>query len=159
MNINATLIGQTIAFVLFVWFCMKYVWPPVMAALEERKARIAEGLEAAERGHKEHELAEQRAKEVLHEARSDASDIINQANARGGEMVEEAKTKAVEEANKVKASAHAELDQDVTSAREDLRKQVGVLAIAAAEQILKREIDAGKHQDIINDVSKQLGAA
>lgn len=159
MNINATLIGQTIAFIMFVWFCMKFVWPPIMAALEERKAKIAEGLEAAERGHKEHELAEQRAKDVLHEARSDASDIINQANARGGELVEEAKGKAVDEANKVKAAASSELEQEVNSAREALRAQVSVLAISAAEQILKREIDASKHQDIINDVSKQLGAA
>ena len=102
MNINATLIGQTIAFFMFVWFCMKFVWPPLMAAMEERKSKIAEGLAAGERGKKEHELAEKRAKEVLEEARGEGSDIINLANVRAGEMVEEAKSKAVEEAVKVK---------------------------------------------------------
>ncbi|ORU90754.1 MAG: F0F1 ATP synthase subunit B [Cycloclasticus sp. symbiont of Poecilosclerida sp. M] len=159
MNINATLIGQTIAFVMFVWFCMKYVWPPIMAALEERKTKIEEGLAAAERGEKEHELAEKKATEVIHEARAEASDIINLANVRAGEMVEEAKGKAVEEAAKVKKGAAAEIEQEVASARESLRQEVSGLAISAAEQIIKSEIDAKKHKKLIDKVSSQLGAA
>ena len=159
MNINATLIGQTIAFFIFVWFCMKYVWPPLMAAMEERKNKIAEGLAAGERGQKEHELAEKRAKEVLQEARAEASDIINLANVRAGEMVEEAKAKATEEAAKVKKNAEAEIEQEIASAREVLREQVSVLALSAAEQIIKSEIDASKHKAIIDDVSGKLGVA
>ncbi|MEO1889785.1 MAG: F0F1 ATP synthase subunit B [Cycloclasticus sp.] len=159
MNINATLIGQTIAFIMFVWFCMKYVWPPLMAALDERKAKIVEGLAAAERGEKEQELAEKRATEVIHEARAEASDIINLANVRAGEMVEEAKGKAVEEAAKVKKGAEAEIEQEVASAREVLREQVSVLAITAAEQIIKSEIDVKKHKAIIDDISSKLGTA
>lgn len=159
MNINATLIGETIAFFMFVWFCMKFVWPPIMNALEERKTKIAEGLAAAERGHKEHELAEKRAKDVIHEAREEAKGIVGLANTRGSDAVEEAKEKAVVEANKVKELALAEIEQEVNSVREELRKQVGVLAIQAAEQILKKEIDASKHKDIISSVSKQLGQA
>ncbi len=159
MNINATLIGETIAFFMFVWFCMKFVWPPIMNALEERKTKIAEGLSAAERGHKEHELAEKRAKEVIHEAREEAKGIVTLANTRGSDAVEEAKDKAVVEANKVKELALAEIEQEVNSVREELRKQVGALAIQAAEQILKKEIDASKHKDIISSVSKQLGQA
>ncbi|MEE4292145.1 MAG: F0F1 ATP synthase subunit B [Cycloclasticus sp.] len=158
MNINATLIGQTIAFFMFVWFCMKYVWPPLMAAMEERKSKIAEGLAAGERGQKEHELAEKRAKEVLQEARAEASDIINLANVRAGEMVEEAKGKAAEEAAKVKKGVEAEIEQEIASAREELRQQVSVLAISAAEKIIKSEIDASKHQVIIDDISGKLGA-
>ena len=158
MNINATLIGQTIAFFMFVWFCMKFVWPPLMAAMEERKSKIAEGLAAGERGKKEHELAEQRAKEVLQEARAEASDIINLANVRAGEMVEEAKSKAVEEDLKVKKGAEAEIEQEIASAREALRQQVSVLAVSAAEKIIKSEIDASKHQAIIDDISGKLGA-
>jgi F-type H+-transporting ATPase subunit b len=158
MNINATLIGQTIAFFMFVWFCMKYVWLPLMAAMEERKSKIAEGLAAGERGQKEHELAEKRAKEVLQEARAEASDIINLANVRAGEMVEEAKGKAAEEAAKVKKGVEAEIEQEIASAREELRQQVSVLAISAAEKIIKSEIDASKHQVIIDDISGKLGA-
>jgi len=159
MNINATLIGQTIAFFIFVWFCMKYVWPPLMAAMEERKSKIAEGLAAGERGKKEHELAEQRAKELLQEARAEASDIINLANVRAGEMVEGAKGKAEEEAAKVKKGAEAEIEQEVARAREALREQVSVLALTAAEQIIKSEIDASKHKAIIADISGKLGVA
>lgn len=159
MNINATLIGQTIAFIMFVVFCMKFVWPPIMAALEERKAKIAEGLAAAERGEKAHELAEIKAKDVIHEARTEASDIINLANVRAGEMIEEAKGKAVEEAAKVTKGAEAEIEQKVASARESLREQVSVLAITAAEKIIKSEIDVAKHKAIIDDISSKLGAA
>jgi len=138
---------------------MKYVWPPLMAAMEERKSKIAEGLAAGERGQKEHELAEKRAKEVLQEARAEASDIINLANVRAGEMVEEAKSKAVDEAAKVKKGVEAEIEQEVASAREVLREQVSVLAVSAAEQIIKSEIDASKHKAIIDDISGKLGAA
>jgi len=159
MNINATLIGQTIAFMMFVWFCMKYVWPPLMAAMDERAKKIAEGLAAGERGQKEQELAEQKAVEVIQEARSEASDIINLANVRAGEMVEEAKGKAVEEAAKVKIGAEAEIEQEIASAKEELRQQVSTLVISAAEQIIKSEIDVKKHKKLITDVSNQLGAA
>ncbi len=159
MNINATLIGQTIAFTMFVWFCMKYVWPPLMVAMDERAQKIAEGLAAGERGQKEQELAEKKAKEVLKDARTEASDIINLANVRAGEMVEEAKGKAVEEAAKVKLGAEAEIEQEVASAKEELRQQVSVLVVSAAEQIIKSEIDINKHKKLIADVSNQLSAA
>ncbi|ORU91309.1 MAG: F0F1 ATP synthase subunit B [Cycloclasticus sp. symbiont of Poecilosclerida sp. N] len=159
MNINATLIGQTIAFIMFVWFCMKYVWPPIIAALEERKTKIAEGLAAAERGEKEQKLAEKKATKVMHEARIEASDIIDLANVRAGEMIEEAKGKAVEEVAKVKKGAEVEIEQEVANAREALREEVSVLALSAAEKIIKSEIDANKHKKLIDDVSKQLGAA
>lgn len=156
MNINATLIGQSIAFFVFVWFVMKYVWPPVMHALDERKKKIADGLAAAERGKHEHELAEKHAKEVLKEAKQQAAEIIAQAQKRGTEIVEEAKEQARTEGDRLKAAAGAEIEQEINRAREQLRGQVVNLAVAGAGKVLHREIDAKAHDDLLKDLVAQL---
>jgi F-type H+-transporting ATPase subunit b len=156
MNFNATLIGQSITFIVFVWFCMKYVWPPLMAALEERKAKIADGLAAAERGQKDLELAQSKVSDNLKEAKAQAQDIINQAQKRANEMVDEAKGIAREEAEKIKNAATADIDQQINSAREQLRKEVSSIAISGAEKILKREVNAEAHGDVLDDMMAQI---
>jgi len=156
MNFNATLIGQSITFLVFVWFCMKYVWPPIMAALEERKGKIAEGLAAADRGRHEQELAQKRATETLHEAKQQATEIINRGEKRGAEIVEEAKAEAREEAERIKASAMAEMDQEVNRAREALRGQVVSIATAGAGRILKRELDASANDELLKDLVARI---
>ncbi len=156
MNFNATLIGQMITFAVFVWFCLKYIWPPLMHALEERKAKIADGLAAAERGQKDLELAKARVSDNLKEAKQQAQDIINQAHKRANEMVDEAKESAREEAEKIKAAATADIDQQINSAREQLRKDVSAIALAGAEQILKREVDAKAHGQVLEDMMAQI---
>ena len=156
MNFNATLIGQTITFIVFVWFCMKYVWPPLMAALEERKAKIADGLAAAERGQKDLQLAQSKVSDNLKEAKQQAQEIINQANKRANEMVDEAKEAARVEAEKIKNAATADIDQQINSAREQLRKEVSSIAIAGAEQILKREVNAEAHGKVLDDMMAQI---
>ncbi len=156
MNINATLIGQSIAFFLFVLFVMKYVWPPLMAALDERKKQIADGLAAAERGHHEHELSEQRAKEVIREAHEEASQIISRAQQRASEVVDESKGKAVDEADRIIDSARSTIEQETNSAREQLRSQVSALALAGVSQILNREVNEADHQQILTELSAKL---
>lgn len=156
MNFNATLIGQTITFIVFVWFCMKYIWPPLMAALEERNARISEGLAAAQRGQQDLEDAQAKVSESLNDAKSQAQEIINQAQKRANEIVDEAKDSARDEAEKIKTAASADIDQQVTAAREQLRKEVSVIALAGAEQILKREVDAKAHADVLDDLVAQI---
>ncbi|MDJ0832177.1 MAG: F0F1 ATP synthase subunit B [Gammaproteobacteria bacterium] len=156
MNFNATLIGQMITFAVFVWFCMKYIWPPLMHALEERKAKIADGLAAAERGQKDLELAQARVTDNLKEAKVQAQEIINQAHKRANEMVDEAKEVAREEADKIKAAASADIEQQINSAREHLRKEVAAIAIAGTEQILKREVNAEAHGKVIDDMMAQI---
>ena len=156
MNINLTLIGQSITFVVFVWFCMKYVWPPIMNALEERKKKIADGLAAAERGAHEKELAEKRAAETLHDAKNQAQEIINQANKRANEIVEEAKNTARAEGDRIIAAANAEIEQEVNRAREHLRGQVAMLVVSGAEKVLKKEIDAKANETLLQDLVAQL---
>ena len=156
MNINATLIGQSIAFFLFVLFVMKYVWPPLIAALDERKKTIADGLAAAERGQHEQELAEKRATEHIREAKDQSSEILAQAQKRAGEIVEEAKDTAKEEAEGIKKAAAAEIDQEVNRAKEHLRQQVAGITIAGAEKVLKREIDEKAHGDLVDDLIAQI---
>lgn len=156
MNINATLIGQSIAFFLFVWFCMKYVWPPIMAALEERKKKIADGIAAAERGVHEQELAEKRAKDTLHSAKEQGNEILNQANKRASEIVEEAKNEARAEGERLLAAAKAEIEQEVYRAKEQLRKQVASIAVAGASKVLEREIDASAHSDILDKLVAEI---
>lgn len=156
MNINLTLIGQTITFIVFVWFCMKFVWPPIMSALNERKKKIADGLAAAERGAHEQELAEKKAAEVLHEAKQQAQDIINQAQKRASEIVEESKETARAESERIIATAQSEIEQEVNRAREELRGQVASLAVAGAGKILKREIDAKANEDLLKDLVAQI---
>ncbi len=156
MNIGLTLLGQTIAFIVFVLFCMKFVWPPIMTALNERKKKIADGLAEAERGFKQQELAERNAEQKLSEAKQQANDILNQAHKRANEIVEDAKMAAVEEGNRIKEAAHAEVEKEVHRATEQLRVQVSAVAVAGAERILKKEIDAGAHQDILDELAAQI---
>ena len=156
MNFNATLIGQSITFLVFVWFCMKFVWPPIMNALAERKAKIADGLAAAERGKHEQELAKKRASETLHEAKQQAAEIISRAEKRAAAMVEEAKHDAIEEGNRTKAAAQAEIEREVNRAREALRGQVVEIATAGAARILKRELDASANDDLIKDLVAKI---
>ncbi len=156
MNINLTLIGQSITFIVFVWFCMKFVWPPLVTALEERKKKIADGLAAAERGEHEKELAEKRALETLHEAKTQAQEIINQAQKRASEIVEEARDTARNEGERILAAANAELEQEVNRAREHLRGQVASLAVAGAAKVLKKEIDEKANEALLQDLVAQL---
>jgi F-type H+-transporting ATPase subunit b len=156
MNFNATLIGQMITFAVFVWFCMKYIWPPLMAALDERNARIADGLAAAQRGQQDLEDAKVKVGESLTEAKQQAQEIINQAQKRANEIVDEAKDIAREEADKIKVAATADIDQQINSAREHLRKEVSSIALAGAEQILKREVDAKAHAAVLDELVAQI---
>ena len=156
MNINLSLIGQSFTFALFVWFCMKFIWPPVIGALEARRKEIADGLAAAERGQHEQELAEKRAAEHIKEAKGQASEIITQAQKRAGEIVEEAKGDAKTEADRIVTGANAEIEQEINRAREHLRQEVVSLAIAGAEKVLKREVDKDAHASTLNDLSTQL---
>ncbi len=156
MNINLTLIGQTITFFFFVWFCMKYVWPPLINALQERKETIAEGLAAADRGKHEQELAQQKAIEKLQQAKQQANEIIGRADKRAAEIVEAAKNEAVEEGNRLKTAAQAEIGQEINRAKEVLRGQVAQIATAGAGRILKRELDASANDDLIKDLVAQI---
>ena len=157
MSINATLIGQMITFALLVWFTMKYVWPPLIQSLEERKKKIAEGLAAAERGQEEMQLAEKKAIGVLREAKEQSADIVNLAQKRANEIVEESKEAAKREGDRLIGAAKAQIDQEVQQAKENLRQEVSALALSAAEQILSAEIDKTKHQEILSKVSDKLG--
>lgn len=156
MNFNATLIGQSITFVFFVWFCMKFVWPPIMNALEARKKQIADGLAAAERGKHEQELAQKRAAEVLHDAKRQAQEIIAKAEKRAAEIVEEAKNDAKGEGERILTAARAEIGQEVNRAKEDLRAQVVSIAIAGAGKVLEREVDANTHNDLLTKLAAQI---
>ncbi len=156
MNFNATLIGQSITFIFFVWFCMKYVWPPVMSALETRKKQIADGLAAADRGRHELELAAKRATENLREAKGQAADVIAQAEKRAAQIIDEAKISAKEEGERQLAAARAEIEQEANRARESLREQVAALAVAGAEKILRREVNALVHADLLNQLKAGL---
>ncbi len=156
MNINLTIIAQMFTFGFFVWFCMKFVWPPIMNALLERKAIIADGLAAAEKGQHEEELAKKRAVEILKEAKDKAQDIITQADKRASEIVEESKDTARVEAERIVTAANAEIEQETTRAREALRGQVVTLAVQGAGKVLKKEIDAKANEDLLNDLVAQL---
>jgi F-type H+-transporting ATPase subunit b len=156
MNINATLIGQAIAFLIFIGFCMKYVWPPIIEALDERKKKIADGLAAAERGKHEQELAEKRAQQVIHEAKEQANEIITQAQRRGNEIVDESKDNARTEGERILVSAQAEIKQEANRVKDELRSQVGSIAIAGAAKILSREIDDKAHTDLLEELVSRI---
>ncbi|MCG8426956.1 MAG: F0F1 ATP synthase subunit B [Chromatiales bacterium] len=156
MNINLTLIGQLISFVVFVWFTMKYVWTPIMGALDTRRKEIADGLAAAERGQHEQELAKERAKEALQEAKVQAAEIIAQAQKRASEIVDEAKDNARGEGERIVSAAQAEIEQETNRAREQLREKVGELAVSGAEKILRKEINADAHKDIVEALAQQI---
>jgi len=156
MNINLTLFGQLLSFVLFVWFTMKFVWPPIVKALEERKAKIADGLAAGERGQHEQQLAQQRAKEQLVEAKKQAAEIVVKAEKRAAEIVEEAKGDARTEGERLLKAAQAEIEQETNKVREQLRGKVAELAVVGAEKILRKEINAEAHNDIVDAVANQI---
>lgn len=156
MNINATLFGQIIWFVLFVWFTMRYVWPPLQKAMHERQKQIADGLAAGERGKQELEAAGRRSQDTAQDARKRAAEIIAQAEKRGAQIVEEAKAGAKAEGDRLIAGAKAEIDQQTFRAKEQLRSQVAALAIAGAEKILRREVDAKAHADLLTAMQADL---
>jgi F-type H+-transporting ATPase subunit b len=156
MNINATLIGQAIAFFLFVVFCMKYVWPPILHALEERKKKIADGLAAGEHGKREQVLAEERAKELLREAKEQAGEIITRADRRAAEIVDESKQDAKAEGGRMLTAARAEIDQELNRVKEDLRGQVVSIALAGASKVLEREVDENAHAELLNKLAAEI---
>ncbi len=156
MNINATLIGQSIAFFIFVWFCMKFVWPPLMRALDERKRTIADGLAAAERGKRELEQAEKRALDVMKKAKSDAQEVIGLAEKRAAEVADEAKQQARAEAERIVHAAKADIEQETNRAREQLRARLAELVAAGAGRVLEKEIDAKAHARLLESVAKEL---
>jgi F-type H+-transporting ATPase subunit b len=156
MNVNATFIGEMIAFVVFVIFCMKYVWPPIIGAIEARQATIADGLAASDRAAKDLELAQEKATAQLKEAKAQAAEIIEAAKKRDAQIVEEAAVKAQAEKEKILAAGHAEIETERNQAREELRQQVAVLAVTGAEKILERSIDAAAHSDILDKLVAEL---
>ena len=156
MDINLTLIGQTIAMIVFVWFCMKFIWPPLLAAIEERQEKIAEGLAAADKGQERLEQATAEAEEIISEARKQATGILDQAHARANEIVTEGKADGAKERDRQLAAAKAEIEQEANRAREELRGQVSAIAVASAEKILEREIDEKRHQDILGKLAEEL---
>ncbi|GHA16619.1 F-type H+-transporting ATPase subunit b [Oceanisphaera litoralis] len=156
MNMNATILGQTIAFILFVWFCMKFVWPPLMAAIENRQKEIAEGLSSAERAKKDLALAQNNATEQLKEAKLQSAQIVELANKRKAQIVEDATREAQAEREKILAQAQAEVEAERNRVKEELRKQVAALALVGAEKILERQIDAAANSDIVEKVVAEL---
>ena len=156
MNINLTLFGQTIAFAVFVWFCLKYIWPPVLGALNERKTRIADGLAAAEEGLKAKDRAEEEVEAALREARDQAKDIIGNAQKRADQIVDESKSAARVEGDKLIDQAKGEIDQQLNEARESLRKEVVQLALSGAEKVLMQEVDAKVHSAALEKLAAQL---
>lgn len=156
MNINFTLISQAIAFSTFIWFTVKFVWPPLLRAIEDRQKTIADGLAAGERGRHELELASQRSSDILKQAKQQASEIILQAEKRASEIVDEAKNTAKEEGDRIIAGAKAEISHEVFSAKEALRQHTSNLALAGAEKILRREIDAKAHADLLASIEEDL---
>lgn len=156
MDLNATIIGQSIAFFVFVWFCMKFVWPPIVNALEERQRKIAEGLDAAGRAEKDLELVQERVAEMLREAKTTSAGIIEQANKRANQIVDEAKDQAREEGQRLIAGAQAEIERELNSAKEALRKQVAAIAISGAEKILESRIDEQAHSELAEKLAASL---
>jgi F-type H+-transporting ATPase subunit b len=156
MSFNLTLIAQAVAFALFIWFTVKFVWPPLLRAIETRQKTIADGLAAAEQGKRSLEVSARQADEELKKARERAAEVISQAEKRATQMVDEARNAAKEEGNREKAAAKAEIEQQATRAREQLRDQVAALAVAGAEKILRREVDAKAHADLLDSIKRQL---
>ena len=156
MNITATLFAQAAVFALFIAFTVKFIWPYMLRAIETRQKTIADGLAAAEQGKRSLETSTKQADEAIKEARNRAADILAQAEKRGAQMVDEARNAAKEEGNREKAAAKAEIAQEVTRAREQLRDRVATLTMAGAEKILRREVDAKAHGDLLDSIKKQL---
>lgn len=156
MDFNATLIGQTIAMIVFVWFCMKYIWPVIMGAIEARQITIAEGLAAAESGQSALVNAQAEADKLLAGARDQARSIVDQANSRASSIVEQAKAEGEAERKRQLEGARAEIDVEMNRAREELRGQVAAIAIAAAEKVLAREINPQTHRELLARAANDL---
>jgi F-type H+-transporting ATPase subunit b len=156
MNINFTLFAQAIVFTAFIWFTIKFVWPPLLRAIEARQKQIADGLAAGEQGRKSLEVSSRQAEQAIQEARARAAEIVTQAEKRGSQVVEEAKATAKAEGDREKAAAKADIQQEAQRAREQLREQVAALAVAGAEKILRREVDARAHAELLDGIKKQL---
>jgi F-type H+-transporting ATPase subunit b len=151
-----TLLGQSIAMLIFVWFCMKFIWPPIMNAIEERQTQIEDGLAAAERGQQSLDKAQTEAGDIVEDARKQATTILDQAHARANEIVAEGKADGTKERERQVAAACAEVEQETNRAREELRGQVSAIAVASAEKILQREIDSDTHDDILSKLAAEL---
>ena len=156
MNLNATLFAQLIVFGILVWFTMRFVWPPIVKALDERAEKVAEGLAAAERGKSDFEQAEKRVAEILAEGRTQVTDMVANAEKRAAQIVEEAKEQAVGEAARIMAQAKADVAQEANRAREALREQVPALAVKGAESILRSEVDASRHAQMLASLKQEL---
>ena len=156
MSLNATLFAQLAVFFILAWFTMKFVWPPITKALDERAQKIAEGLAAADKAKSELSVANKRVEEQLSSARTDATQRLADAERLAQSMVEEAKSRASEEGARIIAAARSEAEQEVVKARETLRDQVAALAVAGAEQILRREVDAGVHAELLGRLKAEL---
>ena len=156
MNMNMTIIGQIISFIIFVYLCMKYVWPPLTAALAERQKKIAEGLDAADKANRDLEAAQQSVEAELQKSKAQAAELIEQANKRANQIVDEAKTAAHTEGDRIKAAAAADVEQEVNRAKEALRAQVAALAVAGAEKILGASVDVNNHQELVDKLAAEL---
>jgi len=157
MNINPTqILSQIVMFAVFVWFCARFIWPPLMRAIENRQKEVADGLAAAEKGRQSLEVSAKQAEQAIHEARTRAAEIVGQAEKRAAQLVEEAKNQAKEEGNREKVAAKSEIEQEYARAREQLREHVAALAVAGAEKILRREVDAKAHNDLLASIRQQL---
>ncbi|MDO5059631.1 MAG: F0F1 ATP synthase subunit B [Neisseria sp.] len=156
MNLNATLFAQLIVFFILVWFTMKFVWPPIAKALDERADKIAEGLAAAERGKSDFEQAEKKVAELLAEGRNQVAEMVANAEKRAAQIVEEAKGQASAEAARITAQAKADVEQEANRAREALREQVAALAVKGAESILRSEVNVAKHAELLSNLKQEL---
>jgi F-type H+-transporting ATPase subunit b len=156
MNLNATLLGQMITFAVFVLFTMKYVWPPITKAMQDREKKIADGLAAGQRGEQDLQLAKNKAADMLREAKTTATQLIAQANSRAGHLMEEAKQAAKQEGERLIAHAHAEIEQQVVEAKRQLQSHVGLLAVQMAEKIVQRDIDVATHQVLLDKMVEEL---
>jgi len=156
VNINATLLGQAISFTIFVWFCMKYVWPPLTAAMQERQQQLSEGLQNAELAQTELDAAKADIEVQLNETKQQAAVLIDQANKRANNIVEEAKELAIKEGERLKLAARADIEQEINGAKEALRAQVAVLAVIGAEKILEATIDQNAHSGILDGLASEL---
>ncbi len=156
MDINLTLIGQSIAMLVFVWFCMKFIWPPLLEAIEDRQKQIEDGLAAADRGQEKLVQSRAEADEIVDEARRQATTILDQASSRANEIVADGKADGAKERERQLVAATAEIELESNRAREELRGQVSAVALAGAEKILNREIDAKTHDDILSKLAQEL---
>jgi F-type H+-transporting ATPase subunit b len=156
VNINLTLFGQMVTFAIFVWFCMKFVWPVIITAMEERQQKIADGLDAADRAMRDLEAAQDKATDQMKEAKQEAAGIVDQANKRANQIVDEAKQQAIIEGDRLKIAAEAEIEQEINRAKEELRASVAGLALAGAEKILEASIDDKANRALVDNLASQL---